>query len=490
MSRARVVRDEPQRAGAEKLQRTLKNRHIQLIAIGGAIGTGLFMGSGKTISVAGPSILLVYTIIGAVLFLFMRTLGELLLSDRKYATFADIARDLIGPWAGFVTGWTYWACWVVTGVADMVAITGYARFWWPNLPAWIPICATTLLLFGLNAMTVKAFGETEFWFALIKIVAIIALVIVGFAMVAMGTIGTAGTTASVSNLWTHGGFFPQGFTGFLGGFQIALFAFIGIEMVGTTVAETDDPDRTLPKAVNSIPVRIMLFYVTALAAIMMVTPWDQVSPDSSPFVTMFSLTGLGAAATIVNLVVLSSAASSANSGIYSTSRMLYGLARQEQAPRVFACLSTHHVPLNALFLSCVCLLSGIVIMGLGGSISSAFTLVTSVSATLFMGVWVVIVVSYLVYLRKSPELHAKARFRAPGGALSAWIVLVFMGAMGVVLAMWDDTRPGLIYSIIWIVFIVAAAFANRHFLLRRAERGVLGDGGTGEGPHTGPHLHE
>ena len=372
----------------------------------------------------------------------------------------------------------------------MVAITGYARFWWPHLPAWIPICATTLLLFGLNAMTVKAFGETEFWFALIKIVAIVALVIVGFTMVAMGTVDEAGTSAAVSNLWSHGGFFPQGFTGFLGGFQIALFAFIGIEMVGTTVAETDDPDRTLPKAVNSIPVRIMLFYVAALAAIMMVTPWDQVSPESSPFVTMFSLTGLGAAATIVNLVVLSSAASSANSGIYSTSRMLYGLARQEQAPGVFSRLSKHHVPLNALFLSCVCLLSGIVIMGMGESISGSFTLVTSVSATLFMGVWVVIVVSYLVYLRKRPQLHATSHFKAPGGALSAWVVLAFMGAMGVILAMWDDTRPGLIYSIIWIVFIVGAAFANRHYLLRRASRGILGDGGTGEGPHTGPHLHE
>ena len=490
MSSEPVVHDEARQGGGEKLQRNLKNRHIQLIAIGGAIGTGLFMGSGKTISVAGPSILLVYMIIGAVLFLFMRTLGELLLSDRKYATFADIARDLIGPWAGFVTGWTYWACWVVTGVADMIAITGYTHFWWPNLSPWIPITATTLLLFALNAMTVKAFGETEFWFALVKIVAIIALVVVGFGMVAMGTVDEEGTVAAVSNLWSHGGFFPNGFTGFLGGFQIALFAFIGIEMVGTTVAETDDPDTTLPKAVNSIPVRIMLFYVAALAAIMMVTPWDQVSPERSPFVTMFSLTGLGAAATIVNLVVLSSAASSANSGIYSTSRMLYGLARQEQAPGVFARLSKHHVPLNALFLSCVCLLSGIVIMGMGGSISAAFTLVTSVSATLFMGVWVVIVVSYLVYLRRRPELHKVSRFKSPGGALGAWVVLAFMGCMGVILAMWDDTRPGLVYSLVWIAFIVGAAFANRHYLLRRASRGVLGDGGTGEGPHQGPHLHE
>lgn len=451
------------------LKRNLTNRHVQLIAIGGAIGTGLFMGSGKTIATSGPSVLLVYVIIGAVLFLFMRTMGELLLSDERYTTFADIARDLIGPWAGFVTGWTYWMCWVVTGVADMVAITGYVRFWWPNTPAWIPILAMTLLLFSLNAMTVKAFGETEFWFALVKIIAILALVAVGIAMVALGTVDDQGSAAAVANLWSRGGFFPTGFTGFLGGFQIALFAFVGIELVGTTVAETADPEKTLPKAINSIPVRIMLFYVAALAAIMMVTPWDQVDPERSPFVTMFSMTGLGAAATIVNLVVLTSAASSANSGIYSTSRMLFGLANRGDAPKVFSRLSKRHVPRNALFLSCVLLLSAIILMASGDSISAAFTLVTSMSATLFMGVWVVIVVSYLLFLKRRPELHEASTFTAPGGALAAWTVLVFMAAMLVVLALFPDTRAGLLTSLIWIVFIVAAALVHRHRMLARAE---------------------
>ncbi len=451
------------------LKRNLTNRHVQLIAIGGAIGTGLFMGSGKTIATSGPSVLLVYVIIGAVLFLFMRTMGELLLSDERYTTFADIARDLIGPWAGFVTGWTYWMCWVVTGVADMVAITGYVRFWWPNTPAWIPIIAMTILLFSLNAMTVKAFGETEFWFALVKIIAILALVAVGIAMVALGTVDDQGSAAAVANLWSRGGFFPTGFTGFLGGFQIALFAFVGIELVGTTVAETADPEKTLPKAINSIPVRIMLFYVAALAAIMMVTPWDQVDPERSPFVTMFSMTGLGAAATIVNLVVLTSAASSANSGIYSTSRMLFGLAKRGDAPKIFSRLSKRHVPRNALFLSCVLLLSAIILMASGDSISAAFTLVTSMSATLFMGVWVVIVVSYLLFLKRRPELHEASTFTAPGGALAAWTVLVFMAAMLVVLALFPDTRAGLLTSLIWIVFIVTAALVHRHRMLARAE---------------------
>lgn len=456
--------------GQRHLQRHLHNRHVQLIAIGGAIGTGLFMGSGKTIASSGPSVLLVYTIIGAVLFLFMRTMGELLLSDDRYATFADIARDLLGPWAGFATGWTYWMCWVVTGVADMVAITGYVRFWWPEVPAWLPITVTTLLLFTLNAMTVKAFGETEFWFAMVKIVAILALVLVGVGMVVLGTTGADGQAASVANLWSHGGFFPTGLRGFLSGFQIAVFAFVGIELVGTTVAETADPVRTLPKAINSIPVRIMLFYVGALAAIMMVTPWDRVNPEASPFVTMFSMTGLGAAASLVNIVVLTSAASSANSGIYSTSRMLFGLAQRGDAPAPFRRLSARHVPRNALFVSCVFLLSAIVLMGTGsGSVVRAFTLVTSMSATLFMGVWVVITVSYLVHLRRRPALHEASVFPAPGGALSAWVVLAFMAVMVVILCLEPDTRAGLVASLVWMVFIVAAALVHRHRSLARAE---------------------
>ncbi len=456
-------------ASTATLHRSLTNRHIQLIAIGGAIGTGLFMGSGKTIATAGPSVLLVYATIGTVLFLFMRAMGELLLSDSRYGTFSDIARDLLGPWAGFVTGWTYWLCWIVTGVADMVAITGYVRFWWPGTPAWAPVVVTVILLFTLNAMTVKAFGETEFWFALIKIVAIVALILVGIGMVVMGAKGGGGQPAALSNLWSHGGFFPTGLSGFLGGFQIALFAFVGIELVGTTAGETADPVRTLPKAINSIPLRIMLFYIGALTAIMAVTPWDEVDPGSSPFVMMFSLTGLGAAASVVNLVVLTAAASSANSGIYSTSRMLFGLAGRGDAPHAFGILSKRAVPRNALFISCVCLLSAIVLLMRGDSIIGAFTLVTSMSATLFMAIWTLITVAYLVFLRKRPQLHRASVFKAPGGAVSAWIVIAFMAAMVVVLCLDAQTRAGLIASVVWLVFIVAVALVHRHRMLVRAE---------------------
>ncbi len=276
----------------QSLRRNLTNRHIQLIAIGGAIGTGLFMGSGKTISLAGPSIIFVYMIIGFMLFFVMRAMGELLLSNLEYKSFSDFAADLLGPWAGYFTGWTYWFCWVVTGMADVVAITAYAQFWFPGLSDWVASLAVILLLLGLNLATVKMFGEMEFWFAMIKIVAIVALIVVGLVMVMMHFKSPTGVEASFAHLWNDGGWFPKGLSGFFAGFQIAVFAFVGIELVGTTAAETKDPEKSLPRAINSIPLRIIMFYVFALIVIMSVTPWSSVVPSKSPFVELFVLVGL------------------------------------------------------------------------------------------------------------------------------------------------------------------------------------------------------
>lgn len=460
------------------LKRNLSNRHIQLIAIGGAIGTGLFMGSGKTIHLAGPSVLLVYLIIGGMLFLVMRAMGELLLSNLAYGTFSDFVTDIIGPGAGFITGWTYWLCWIVTGMAEVIAITAYIQWWWPWVPHWVPSLITIVLLFSLNALTVRAFGEVEFWFSMIKIVAILALIVAGIFMVATAYTAPDGTSASVRHLWDHGGFFPKGFDGFVAGFQIAVFAFVGIELVGTTAAETKDPQKSLPKAINSIPIRILLFYIGALAAIMMVTPWDTVDPEKSPFVTMFALVGLPAAASVVNIVVISSAASSCNSGLYSTSRMLFGLSRNHEAPQFFRKLSRRAVPLNALILSSICLSASIVLMYSGDSAMKAFTLVTTVASILFMFIWGIIVASYIVYRRKTPELAAKATFRLPGGMVSAVAVYVFIAFL--LWALWQeaDTRWAMIATLGWFVIIGVALLIVK---VKARKSGVaLGAGNQGD----------
>lgn len=447
---------------APHLARNLANRHLQLIAIGGAIGTGLFMGSGKTISLAGPSILLVYAIIGFMLFFVMRALGEILLSNLEYRSFADFAGDYLGPWAQFFTGWTYWLCWIVTGVADVVAVAGYVSFWAPELALWIPALGLIATLLLLNLPSVRNFGEIEFWFALIKIVAILALIVTGAIMLTTGFTLPSGDKASVSHLWDHGGFFPNGFVGFVAGFQIAVFAFVGIELVGTAAAEAEDPERNLPRAINSIPLRVALFYLGALFVIVTVIPWNQVDPSRSPFVAMFSLAGLGIAAHVVNFVVLTSATSSANSGIYSTSRMIYGLATAKLAPQALGKLNKRQVPVNALFFSCVFLLSGVVLLYAGSSIIEAFTLVTTISAILFIFIWTMILASYVQYRRKRPDLHEASRFKLPGGLAAVAMVLGFFAFVLWALGQQADTAQALLVTPLWFVALGAA-----YLLIRR-----------------------
>jgi len=454
----------------QQLQRRLTNRHIQLIAIGGAIGTGLFMGSGKAISATGPGVLLVYAIIGGVLFLVMRALGEVLLSNLEYKSFADVAHDLIGPWAGFFTGWTYYVCWLVTAVAEVIAITGYISFWWPDLPLWVAPVLTVTLLLGLNLTTVRAFGEIEFWFSIIKIVAIIALVVVGIVLVVIRFTPPSGAQADIANLWRDGGLFPKKFHGFAAAFQIAVFSFVGTELIGTTAAEAKDPEVTLPKAINAIPVRIVIFYLGALAAIMSVTPWREVSPESSPFVSMFSLAGLGIAAGLVNFVVLTAAASSANSGIYSTSRMLFGLSWSEHAPRVFRTLTARSVPGPALLVTCAALLTSIPLMYVSTSIMTAFIAVTTVASVLFIAVWCIIVVSYMRFRVLRPELHEASAFRLPGGWVAAWGSLAFFAFVTWTLTVEEgETRLAVEVSPLWLVAL-GLAWWVRSVRSRRAER--------------------
>ena len=447
----------------QELRRGLDNRHVQLMAIGGAIGTGLFMGSGKTISLAGPSIVITYAVIGFMLFFVMRAMGELLLSNTQYKSFIDFASDLLGDWAGYFVGWTYWLCWIVTAVADVIGIASYVHFWLPDLNSWLPVLSAILLFLALNLAAVKLFGELEFWFALIKIVAIAGLIALGLYMIATGFTSPTGTTASFANFWNHGDLFPKGLMGFFAGFQIAVFAFVGIELAGTTAAEVKNPEKNLPKAINSIPLRIIFFYVFSLIIIMSVSPWDQIVPEQSPFVTMFVLAGIPIAASLVNFVVLTSASSAANSGVFSTSRMLYGLAEKKVIPACFAKLSSNSVPANALIFSCLCVLLAYGVLSLMPTAMAAFTVITTVAAILFIFVWSIILISYMVYRRRSPELHVKSKFKMPGGIAMCYVVLSFFAFILVLLTLEKDTLTALLYTPLWFVLL---AFGY-HFAKKR-----------------------
>lgn len=456
----------------QKLKRGLTNRHIQLIAISGAIGTGLFMGSGRTISMAGPSIVLVYAIIGFFLFFVMRAMGEMLLSNLNYKTFLDFTEDLLGPTAGFFMGWTYWLCWVVTGTADIIAICGYAHYWFPEIGTWAPAIAVICLLLLLNLLSVNLYGELEFWFSSIKVIAIVVLIGVSIYMIATGFTSDLGITASLHNVVDYGGIFPKGILGFFAGFQIALFAFVGVELVGTTAAETKDPVKTLPRAINAIPVRVVFFYVFSVIAIMSITPWNMLDPNMSPFVLTFDLAGIAAAASIVNFVVLTSAASSANSGIYSTSRMLYGLALTGKAPKLFFNLSRKKVPAYGLCFSCLCLLLGSATLIIEPSIMDAFIIITTVSAVLFIFVWSMILISWLTFARTRKELHEASQFKLPGGSLSAWACLGFFVFVVMLLFLEDITRQALFTVPFWFLLLgvgYACSGKSRENAIKRSQ---------------------
>lgn len=413
-----------QEAPPEQLHRGLKNRHLQLLAIGGAIGTGLFMGSGRLVSVSGPSIIFVYTIIGLFVFLIMRALGELLLSNLGYKTFGDIAKDMLGPWAGFFVSWNYWFSWVIACVADITAIAAYCQFFWPKLSPWIPALIAASLLLLLNLQPVKWFGEMEFWFALIKILAILALIGTGILLLITGFTNN-GVAASVTHLWDMGGMFPMGLSGFVLGFQMGVFSFIGVELVGTAAAETENPRKNLPKAINSIVVRIMLFYVGALTIIMSITPWYELKAGESPFVQTFLLAGFVPAALVMNLVVLTSAASSANSGVFSGTRMVFGLAKDGHAPKKLALTDARGVPTRAVLFTAILLFTSVPLLFAGDNVAAAFDFVSTMCATLVLFTWGSIVVSYIVYRRRYPERHEASAFKMPFGSVTPWLVLAF-----------------------------------------------------------------
>ena len=433
----------------EQLERSLSNRHIQLIAIGGAIGTGLFMGSGKTLSVSGTSVILTYMIIGFFFFFVMRAMGELLLSNLKYKSFADFCSAYLGPWAGFFLGWSYWLSWVVAAIADMIVIGGYMQYWDPTLPAWIPAFTTIIILTALNLLTVKLFGEMEFWFALLKIIAIVTFLLVSLYLIFTNFVAPNGTVASFGHLMDQKAMFPFGISGFFAGFQIAIFSFIGIELVGTTAAETKDPHKSLPKAINSIPLRIMLFYVAALVCVVSVTSWSHISTNQSPFVQFFTLIGIPAAASLMNFVVATSAMSSANSGIFATSRMLYGLAVEKDASDKFGRLTKRKVPRNSLLFSMLLVVLGTSILFIVPNVMTAFTIVSTFGSILVIFTFALILMAYLSYRRKDPELHQQSTYKMPWGIFMSWATLAFLAFSLVILSLNQQTLIALSIAPFW-----------------------------------------
>jgi len=443
----------------EGLQRGLKERHIQMIAIGGAIGVGLFLGSATAIQKAGPSLLITYTVAGLVIFLIMRALGELLLYRPVAGAFATYAEEFVGPWAGFVTAWTYWLMWVVIVMAEITAVGIYVQYWFPSVPQWIPALVALVLLTGVNLITVGLFGEFEFWFAMIKVIAILVMIVLGLAIIFFG-FTALGDSASFANLWSHGGFFPTGFSGPFLALQIGMFAFIGIELLGVTAGEAQNPEKTIPSAINKVIYRILIFYIGSLTVIMSLVAWNQLDPTSSPFVMVFEGVGIPGAAGIINFVVLTAALSSCSCGIFSCGRMLYTLAGYGQAPARLRKVSRQKVPAMALVMSFAVMLIGVVVNYFVPT--RAFALITS-SATIFgLFIWGMIVFTHLKYRRSVNEGRLPPSvYRLPGAPATNWLALSFLLLVLVMLAFDKNTVIALYAGAVWAAVMLIAYFASR-----------------------------
>ncbi|WP_411139182.1 amino acid permease [Streptomyces sp. C10] len=440
----------------EGYRRGLSARQIQMIAIGGAIGTGLFYGSSTGIATVGPSLVACYAAAGLLIFLIMRALGELLTYRPASGSFADYAREFCGPFAGFVTGWSYWAAWVAACMAEVTAAGHYIAYWWPAVPVWATAAVALAVLLVANLVSVKLFGELEFWFAAVKVVAITAMIVIGVGVLVFG-FSSLGDTASVRHLWADGGFAPHGAWTTMVAMQGVVFAYLGVELVGLTAGEAENPKETLRKAINTLPVRIAVFYVGALIVLLSVLSWTEYTPGASPFVMIFAKVGIPGAAGIMNFVVLTAALSSCNSGIYSAGRMIRSLAVNGEAPRAVKSLGRRRLPVPAITLSTLTMGLGVLVNIV--SPDKAFMYITSVTTCAGLWTWATILVAHLRYRTKvRTGLLPAVDFRLPGAPVTNWIALVSLVAVAVLMATSSDTRLGLY---VWAVWFTALTIGYR-----------------------------
>lgn len=375
----------------------LRARHIHFIALGSAIGTGLFYGSAGAIQAAGPSVLLVYLIAGAVVYFMLRALGEMAVASPITGSFAEYTRRYLGPWAGYITGWMYAFEMLIVCLADLTAIAIYMRFWFPDTPQWVWVAVTLCVVGAANLASVRLFGELEFAFTLIKVGAVIAMILGGAAILAFG-LGSSPETSSISHLWADGGFFPNGVGGMISAFILVLFAFGGTEIIGVAGAEAEEPEKTIPKAVNTVPVRILLFYVLAILVILVLNPWTSITGEESPFVQIFSTLGVNWAAALLNVVVITAALSAINSDLFGAGRVITGMARTRLAPAALTRTNHRGVPIVTTLSLVAVLTVGVVLNALLPE--RIFTIVAALATFATIYVWLMILLAHVASRRR------------------------------------------------------------------------------------------
>ncbi|MEJ5063085.1 aromatic amino acid transporter AroP [Erwinia sp. MYb375] len=444
----------------ETLKRGLKNRHIQLIALGGAVGTGLFLGSASVIQSAGPGVILGYAIAGFIAFLIMRQLGEMVVEEPVAGSFSHFAYKYWGNFAGFASGWNYWVLYVLVAMAELTAVGKYIQFWYPDIPTWMSAAVFFVLINAINLTNVKVFGEMEFWFAIIKVVAVVAMILFGCWLLFSGT---GGPQASVRNLWEQGGFLPNGFSGLIMMMAIIMFSFGGLELVGITAAEADNPETSIPKATNQVIYRILIFYIGSLAVLLSLMPWTRVTSDTSPFVLIFHELGDALVANALNVVILTAALSVYNSCVYCNSRMLFGLAQQGNAPKALLKVDSRGVPVISILFSAIatglCVLLNYLMPG------EAFGLLMALVVSALVINWAMISLAHMKFRRKKDQQGVTTRFPALLYPLGNWICLLFLAGILVLMAM----TPGMAISV-WLIPVWVLILAVGYWIKNRTQR--------------------
>ncbi len=431
-----------------KMQRGLKNRHLQMIALGTAVGTGLFYGSTATIAMAGPAVSLSYLIGGIIIFFIVRMLGEMSVEEPVSGSFSYYAAKYWGEFPGFLAGWNYWFLYILVSMAELSAVSIYLGYWFPDLPKWIGVLACLIIITVVNLVTVSAYGEIEFWMAFIKIAAIIGMIVLGSYYIATDP---DPFPQNFSYLWDHGGFFPNGLEGMLMSLAPVLFSFGGIELLGITAGEAENPDKTIPRAINQVIYRILIFYVGTMIVLMTLWPWNEVGKDASPFVQIFQNAGFTSTANILNFVVLTAAVSVYNSAIYSNSRMLYGLAKSGNAPKFFEKLSSRGVPVNGILISSgITLLAAVLNWLLPDEV---FMYMMSIVTGAVVISWAMIVLTHLKFRKHCAAVGLVPKFKSLFYPFADYLCLAFLAMILVIMALMDEMRLAVIVMPIWILAI-------------------------------------
>ncbi|WP_208434153.1 amino acid permease [Bartonella taylorii] len=450
-----------------ELKRGMSKRQVIFLALGSAIGTGLFYGSAQAIKLAGPSVLIAYCIAGLAIFMVMRALGEMIIHNPLSGSFARYAANYISPLAGFLTGWTYVFEMILVGLADITAFATYMGFWYPDVAPWIWALSITLIITGINLAAVEVYGELEFWLSSIKIIAIIAMIVLGIAIILCGwNTSTNSPTVSIRNLWGNGGIFPNGWFGFLACFSVVVFAFGGIEIIGMAVMEVQNPLQTISKAINSTPIRILLFYIVTLAILMTLYPWHEIGLMDSPFVSIFENLGISSAANILNIVVVTAAISAMNSGMYGACRMIHGLSQEGYALKKFQYLSKNGIPILVILLIFIIFLLGVVLNYFYHE--GLFFLIAAMATFATVFVWMMILLSQIfMRLKMSREVQCGLKFPIPFWPIGPIFSILFMIFIFILLWFFDNTRPVLIIGISWIVLLIICFYALKFYNLKK-----------------------